>query len=230
LIALAGGLSVALIAFLAFWPGFAPNHVLVTGNRRVSSGEILRRANIARHVSIWLQNTSAITARIRAIPYIRSVSIARLPPASLTITVHERTPFAILESADQSVVIDRALRVLSPVSGGEALPSFVLPSSHVPLPGAFANGHDVVALRDAYETMAAGGVAPVMLAVDPYGELVATQSSGLRLLLGEPNDLERKVRLINAVLSQVVRGRRSVSAVDVRAPATPVVVYRVPGR
>ena len=56
--------------------------------------------------------------------------------------------------------------------------------------------------------------------------IIADISGGPRLLLGQSDDIERKVRLINAILAQVVHRQQSVSAIDVRAPATPVVVYR----
>jgi hypothetical protein len=224
--ALAGILSVAAGAFLAMWSGFDPSHVAVTGNRRVSSSEILRVADIPANRSIWLENTKAIAARIRTIPYVGVASIHRLPPASLTIAVSERVPFAVLTSDGQSAVVDRELRVLSPATGDELLPAFVLTVHGSLAPGTFVTNHDAYVLRDVYTTMASGGLTPAMLTFDRYGDIAAGISGGPRLLLGQPEDIVRKVRLVNAILVQVVRRRQSVSAIDVRAPATPVVVYR----
>ncbi|MGA2758925.1 MAG: FtsQ-type POTRA domain-containing protein [Candidatus Cybelea sp.] len=226
MIALAGVLSVAAGVFLTMWSGFDPRQVAVTGNRRVTSGEILRAADIPVNRSIWLDDTKAIAARIRAIPFVGTVSIHRLPPASFTIAVSERVPFAVVTSDDQSVVVDRALRVLCPATGNETLPAFVLALHRSLAPGTFVTARDAFVLRDVYATMASNGLTPTALTFDRYGDVVASISGGPRLLLGEPNDLARKVRLINAILAQVVRRQLSVSAVDVRAPATPVVVYR----
>ena len=226
MIALAGMLSVAAGALLTMWSGFDPSQVAVTGNRRVPSSEILRVADIPPNRSIWLDNTKAIAARIRTIPFVGTVSIRRLPPASFTIAVSERVPFATLTSAGHSVVVDRAMRVLSPVAGSDVLPSFVLSLHRSLVPGSFVTARDAFILRDVYTTMAANGLTPITLTFDPYGDVIATISGGPRLLLGEPSDLERKARLINAILVQVVRRQLSVSAVDVRAPSTPVVVYR----
>lgn len=226
MILFAGLLSVAAGAFLTMWSGFDPSQVAVTGNRRVPSSEILRVADIPRNQSIWLDDTRAIAARIRAIPFVGTVSIHRLPPASFTIAVSERVPFATLTSDGQSAVVDRALRVLSPAPGGDPLPSFVLSLHRSLTPGAFVTAREAVILRDVYTTMLSNGLTPATLSFDPYGDVIATIAGGPRLLLGEPNDLGRKVRLINAILAQVVRRQLSVSAVDVRAPSTPVVVYR----
>jgi cell division septal protein FtsQ len=226
MIALAGVLSVAAGAFLTMWSGFDARQVAVTGNRRVPSSEILRVADIPPNRSIWLDDTKTIAARIRTIPLVGTVSIHRLPPASFTIAVSERVPFATLTSDDQSVVVDRALRVLSPASGDETLPSFVLSLHRSLAPGTFVTAHDALVLRDVYTTMVSNGLTPATLTLDQYGDVVASIAGGPRLLLGEPNNLGRKVRLLNAILAQVVRRQLSVSAVDVRAPATPVVVYR----
>jgi cell division protein FtsQ len=226
MIALAGVLSVAAGAFLTMWQGFDPSHVAVTGNSRVPSSEILRAADIPPNRSIWLDNTKAMAARVRAIPYVGKVSIHRLPPASLTIAVSERVPFAILTSDGESAVVDRALRVLSPAAGGEALPSFTLALDRSLTPGTFVTARDAVVLRDVYTTLVSSGLTPTALSLDRYGDVVASISGGPRLLIGEPNNLARKVRLISAILAQVVRRQLSVSAIDVRAPGTPVVVYR----
>lgn len=224
--ALAGILSVAAGVFFTMWSGFDPSHVVVTGNRRVSSREILRVADIPANRSIWLENTKAIAARIRSIPYVGMASIHRLPPASLTIAVSERVPFAVLRSDERSAVVDRELRVLSPAAGDEALPAFVVTVRGSLAPGRFVTAHDALVLRDVYTTMASDGLTPAMLAFDRYGDIIAGIPGGPRLLLGEPDDVGRKVRLINAILAQVVRRQQSISVIDVRAPATPVVVYR----
>jgi cell division septal protein FtsQ len=226
MIALAGLLSVAAGAFLTMWSGFDARQVAVTGNRRVPSSEILRVADIPPNRSIWLDDTKTIAARIRTIPLVGTVSIHRLPPASFTIAVSERVPFATLTSDDQTVVVDRALRVLSLATGDEQLPSFVLSLHRSLAPGTFVTVRDALVLRDVYMTMASNGLTPTTLTLDQYGDVVASIAGGPRLLLGEPDNLGRKVRLINAILAQVVRRQLSVSAVDVRAPATPVVVYR----
>jgi cell division protein FtsQ len=225
-ILVAGLLAVAAGAFASTWPGFDPRNVEVVGNRRVSTDEIRSAAGIAPHVSIWLQNTGAIARRVAAIPYIGAAWIHRIPPASLRIAVTEREPFAVLESAPESAVVDRDLRVLEPATGEEPLPELVVRPGLELNPGTFAATRDAVELRDAYEQIAARKILPRTLALDRYGGLVVTLRDGLRVLFGQESDLGQKLTLVNAILAQVVRGQRRVAAIDVRAPAAPVVVYR----
>jgi cell division septal protein FtsQ len=225
-IALGGLLAAGALAFLAVWPGFYPKQIVVAGNRQVSSSEILARAQIPRNRSLWLENTAKEEARIRTIPSVATASIHRLPPATMRIVVTERAPFAILVSGPQSGIVDRALRVLGPGDDASQLPVLTLTPGLELVPGRFVTSKDALALRDVYETMNAKGIALKSLTLDKFGDLAATLPDGLRLLLGAPEDLSQKAALANAILAQVVRGARRVSAIDLRAPATPVIVYR----
>ncbi len=224
------GLIVALIAgalgFAAVYPGFDPQRVLVSGNDRVSRQEILTRASVAPHITIWLQNTGAIAQRVAEIPFIDRARVRRIPPATIRIVVTERTPFAVLRSDYDAAVVDRSLRVLEPVTDESALPVFDVGPAVVLTPGSFVHSSAAVALRAAYETMTARQLTPAELSLDRYGGLVVTLRSGLRLMLGGQSDLPQKLTLANAILSQIVTQRRRVAAIDLRAPSAPVLVYR----
>ena len=225
-IVLIGAIVVAAIAVAATWPGFAVRRIEVSGNARVPRGEILARAQIVRGRSIWLQPTIAMSRRIQEIPYIGDASIHRIPPATLRVVVTERAPFAVVHSGAETGTVDRALRVLSMGAAEAVLPAFVLPSGLGLRPGMFLARRDAERLRDAYDAMAARHIEPLALGFDRYGGLVISLRGGVRLLLGQENELAQKVTLVDAILTQVVKGQRRVAAIDVRAPGTPVVVYR----
>jgi|HubBroStandDraft_5_1064220.scaffolds.fasta_scaffold00098_12 cell division protein FtsQ len=219
-------LIVAGLAVAATWPGFTPKQVWVVGNHVVSSREILARAGIARGRSIWLQDTRGIARRIEGIPYVATASVHRIPPASMRITVSERAPFAILQSGPESAMVDRALRVLGPATEDEERPVLIVPAGLALWPGEFVTAREAVALRDAYGAISERRIIPLSLTLDRYGGLVITVRGGLRLLLGPQSDLAQKLTLVDAILAQVVHGQRRIAAIDVRAPGTPVVVYR----
>ncbi|MBV9027457.1 MAG: FtsQ-type POTRA domain-containing protein [Candidatus Eremiobacteraeota bacterium] len=224
--AFAGSAIVAAAVFLALWPGFWPHNVVVIGNRRVSTAEILAAARIAPHLSIWTQNTRVITRRIEAIPYIGTASIQRIPPASIRVNVSERAPFALVSSGSVRVLVDRSLRVLAPAEGDEMPLVFVLRPGTSLAAGAFVTSEPATEMRSAYDGMRQQGLEPVRLALDRFGGLEVTLSNGIRILAGPATDLEKKIRLVTAILAQVGDERRRIAAVDVRAPATPVLVYR----
>ncbi len=219
---LVGGLTV----FCITWPGFAPKTVTVGGNKVVPRAQIVGRAGVSTHLNLWLQNPHAIASRIEAIPYVERADVHRVPPATIAIWVTERTPFAVLRSGGDEVIVDRTLRVLGPVQPGIVLPVFDLGKAPLPVPGTFVTAAGAVALRNDYDALVGAHVIPVSLAFDRFGGLVATMSNGIKVLLGDDDDLAAKVRLIDPILAQVVRRSRRVAALDLRASGTPVLVYK----
>jgi cell division protein FtsQ len=225
LIAVGALVAAGSIAFCVTWPGFAPKAVTVGGNKVVPRAEILRRAAVSTHLNLWLQNPHTIAARVEAIPYVARAGVHRVPPATIAIWVTERTPFAVLRGGGAEALVDRELRVLGPVAPGTSLPVFDLGSAALPGAGSFDTSKRANALRDDYEALVAVHVIPVALQFDRFGGLVARMSDGIEILLGDDDDLNSKLRLIDPILAQVVHKTRRVAAVDLRAPGTPVLVY-----
>jgi cell division protein FtsQ len=226
LIAVCAVLALVALGLAASWPGFDPKSVAVTGNERVARTEILDRAAVASDQSMWFQSLGAMRARIETIPYIASASVRRLPPASIVIVVSERTPFAVVRSGDDAAVVDRGLRVLQAATGEESLPVFSVKPGVMLTPGEFLTQDGIITLRDDYEAMIAAHVSARELELDRFGGLVATVRGGIRVLLGDENDFGKKLALVDPILSQVVSNQRQVAAIDLRAPAAPVIVYR----
>ena len=218
-IAIAGG------AFAEFWPGFYPARIVVTGNVRVDRSTIVHAAAIARHRSIWLQNIRKMAARVAAVPLIDRATVKRYPPGTIAIRVTERVPFAIVRRGEESATVDDTLRVLQDAPDVSALPVFVLQGSAAFVPGAFLQSNDAIALRTVYTVLAGAGLTAAALQFDRYGQVEATTTGGIRLLLGEPANLDDKVRLCAAIVAQIVAHGRNAKTVDVRAPSTPVVTY-----
>lgn len=214
------------LAFFATWSGFDTRHVAITGNRRVTTSQVLEAAQIPINRSIWLENTGAIASRIRRIPYVDSVAIHRVPPASLRIAVRERSPMAVLQTEYDSAVIDRSLRVLEEPATMQTLPVLIVSDPLSLVPAEFVTAKDARELRDAYETLVGDGAKVKTLSLDRYGDVIAQTPEGVRLLLGAPEGLERKIALANQILAQTQRAQRKISALDLRAPTTPVIVYR----
>lgn len=220
-IVIAGAL---LFVFTA--PIFDATQVAVSGNNRVSREEILSLARLSPHSSIWLQNTAAIAHRIDAIPYIATARVARIPPSTIRIVVAERSPFAVLRSGTDTVLVDRTMRVLELGPGDGPLPVFVAEPGLALRLGDFVRAPSATELLDCYQMMKAHHLAPTQVGLDRFGGLVVTLPSGLRLLIGQQSDLAAKLTLADAILAQVAMHGRRVAAIDVRAPSAPVLVYR----
>lgn len=212
--------------YAATWPGFYPQRISVSGNRIVSAQEIAQRAHIARRQNLWLQNMRTAADRVAAIPYIRTVAIHRGLPAAVRIEVTERAPYAQLRYGAQEALVDRDLRILQIESAPEALPAFVAKGIAAPAAGTFVKDPAVVRLRDDYEALSGAHVVVASLQYDKFGDLVATMRSGIQLLLGDDRSLAQTAPLVGPILSQVGASGRKIAQVDLRAPKTPVVVFK----
>lgn len=213
--------------YAANWPGFRLAHVTVTGNLRVPRQEIVARAAILSGQNLWLQSMTAAAARVKAIPYVDDVRMHRALPAELTIAVTERKPFAIVRDGSGTFLIDRAIRVLEPGPGDTpGLPVFVELTAQMPAPGAFVRDRRLAALVADYQTLLGAHVVARQLEFDRLGNLTAVVGNGIAAELGDDADLAAKAPLIDPILSQTQRDGKRVRAVDLRAPKTPVVVYK----
>ncbi len=226
--------ALAIVLFLgaaaagaALWPGFYPREIAISGNRVVTRLEIVERAGVLPNVNMWLQNPRAIAARVEAIPYVLSASVHRLPPATIAIAIAEREPYATLRSGTRWALVDRDLRVLETAAGPlAALPELDAVPDLALAPGTSLSDTDTVALRDDYDAIAAAHVDAASVGRDKFGGLEATLRDGVELKLGSEEDLPRKLALVGPILTQVGHGGRELASIDLRAPSTPVVVYR----
>jgi cell division protein FtsQ len=213
--------------FAATWPALRPGAIVVSGNRIVTEKEILAKAAIAPEQNMWLQNTNAMAARIETIPYVAQAKIHRRLPAAFFIDVTERVPFAVVRAAGTEAIVDRNLRVLRGGDGVErGLPVLSVGNALSLAPGEFLRDEKVVRLRNDDEMLVNAHIAPDVLSTDPYGELIATLHDGVALLLGDDDDLQKKIPLVDPILAQLERSGRPIAAIDLRAPGTPIVVYK----
>lgn len=221
---LAGTVAYALYR-AATWSGFYPRHVVVSGELTVPAAEILSKAAISRRENLWLQNMGAAANRVRAIPLIGTVRIARSLPASVHVYVTERRPFAVVRAGAQSAIVDEDLRVLR-MGLQPHLVQLVISRNVALRPGIFLKQKRALRLRDDAIALATDHVMARLLRYDRFGNLVVVDSGDIQLLLGDDATLAQKVPLIEPILSQVAAHGRRISALDLRAPGTPVVRYR----
>jgi cell division protein FtsQ len=225
-LALLFGVVAAGAYFFVTWPALRPQSIYVGGNRVVPRDEILKAAAIDSRKNIWMQNTAGMRRRIEAIPYILTAEVHRRPPAGVDIIVTERKPFATLTTAGGDYEIDRDLRVLQSADANGGLSAFIVKDISSVQLGATLAQPDVRALRDDEDALANAQLAPASLSHDKYGDLVVTLHNGIRVLFGDESDLAKKIPLVNPILTQVGRAGRPISTIDLRAPGTPVVVYK----
>ncbi len=191
----------------------------------VTQREVLAAARIDRRANLWLLDTRTIAGRIEAIPYVDRVAIGRALPDRLTINVGLREPIACVQSAQRIVTVDREQRILQTGCARASAMQITLRSGNLGAPGSYANLPALATLLADGRELRAADLGVRSLGEDRFGQLVAVNERGIRLLFGTDSDLAQKVKLIAPVLA-ATRFGHAIRTIDVRAPATPTVEFR----
>jgi cell division protein FtsQ len=204
-------------------------HVGVSGAHVTPSAEIVRRAALAPRGNIWLQNLGAASARIEALPYVRTAVLRRIPPNSIAIGIVERSAVGCLVGQDGvEALVDADGRILVAGCDGGKLPRFRLATLSIPEPGSFVHDDGLARLEADARALSGDGQVYVSFAHDRFGDVDATLPNGVVVQFGAEGDLQEKARLVQPILREVAGRGGSIATIDLRAPRTPVVRYRTP--
>ncbi len=211
---------------LANWDALRPHGIEVTGNRIVSTEAVLANAQIDPQRNIWLQNVSAMQDRIESIPYVDLVRVHRYLPARVVIELDERVPVAVLKARNGDYLVDQRLRVLEVAPAGAKQPQFVMPAIAVGKVGDFLDDENLIALRNDADKVSDAHIDARSFSYDRFGDLVVDLRGGVRVLLGDQTDIEKKIALIEPILQQVGKQKRPIATVDIRALTAPTITYK----
>jgi len=226
-------LGVLLVFGLAYgaWLGinasyFRVKHLQVSGLHRVTRGDVASHAMISARSSIWLLDTGGVARRVEAIPYVLTAHVHRGLPQTVRIEISERTPDGCVRTDDgATLTIDASRRVLERGCPAMAVVYLARSVDDTP-PGHVIEDADLAQLQKDAHVLAESGERLTDFSHDKYGQLEARLADGIRVRFGDEDDLERKRRLIGPVLASLGNRLAGVTAIDLRAPATPVVERR----
>ncbi len=206
-----------LIAYLVYSPALAVRTLEVQGNQLVPEDQIAAALAPLMGISLTQIGDDDVRALLADFPPIEDVSVAAAPPSTLSVTVVERVPVAILENDGRFVLIDSEGRQLSSVPDREA----------VALP--LIDGG-----TDAVNSKVFSSIADVLAALpaDIRGRLVhasATSIDSVELKLtdgktifwGSAESNNEKARVVAALLTMKAQDP-PVNVYDVSTPSRPV--------
>lgn len=119
-----GGHSETVLTAATSRVGFAINHVEIAGNDHTSEIDVLQRIGLDGWTSMVGFDVRAARGRIAELPWVESVAVRKVYPATLAVTIVEKKPFALWQQGSQLAVIEENGEVIAPFSGGQlaALP------------------------------------------------------------------------------------------------------------
>lgn len=103
-------------------PYFRVKEIVVKGNNRLSSNQVLEWANIPLESSIFQVNLKEVAQRINSKSQIKKVEIKRVLPAKILILVEERLPFACLSRKEGLFEIGEDGVIIKRISNPSTLP------------------------------------------------------------------------------------------------------------
>jgi cell division septal protein FtsQ len=192
----------------------------------VSPDSVRAAAGISRETNVWLIDTRGAARRIEAIPYVDRATIHRgqFPKPFVELAVTVRRPTACVRGGGRDVTIDATARVLQAGCAPAALPRFDAGAAAVAAPGGTVADPEVARLLADAKTLGDANLAVRRLARDRFGGLTAVDVTGVTIQFGTDDDLAKKAALVEPVRKGV--SNRTIRAIDLRAPGTPVVVFR----
>lgn len=207
------GLAVAAVAFL---PAFRIDTVAVRGTGYVDPAAVRSAVSDARGTSILRVSTGDLERSARAVPGVRTASVRRSWPHSLTVTVTERVPLATVSEHGTTVVVDGSGVPLPDRAGtGRHLVPLAVGDGSTDPSGATRAMLDVVgslpsSLRGRVTAVTSTTASDVTLAV-------TTEHHGSKTLVwGTAQDGSLKARVTAALLEA------DGTVIDVSSPVAPV--------
>ncbi len=104
-------------AFIEHSRLFTVKKIVVTGNKRSSVAEIMKRCGIKESAKIYNVTTAAVSASLLSDPWIENVRCVKKWWGSVAITIKERTPIALVNTGEVKLVDQYG--VLLPVEPGK---------------------------------------------------------------------------------------------------------------
>ena len=221
---------VFLAALLLAWFLLIVDEIEVAGNERLASEQIVEASGLKTGRHTWLMNLGEAGERIEQNPYVAGATVARVYPDKLLITVSERGEAAVIVGLNAQAVIAPDGYVLS--IGARADYKGLIKISGMGSGGYHVgqrlgeesdfNARTLVALLAA---IYGAGVEEDIDFVDMSNPLSVfmTTTGGLKLHIGQPDDLENKLANYLAVLPKLVElGLASSGTLDLGAMGDPV--------
>lgn len=210
-------------------------HVSVHGNDHTSRQTVLAATGLGGRPLMIDVDTGRLERRLESLPWVARAAVARSWPSTITISLNERIPAAVVNTPEGDwALTDASGRVLLRSGDSTGAPS-PPPRLRVPVPtlrgleqlpraGSQLPAPAASALR------VLGALQPPLIrqvsSVDvlPDGEVALTLATGVVVQLGDAGRLKQELTATQTVLSQV--GAPSVRTIDVRVPEAPAVTRR----
>jgi cell division septal protein FtsQ len=194
----------------------------VRGTALLSEADVLQTSGLREGQSMLSLHADLVRARIERLPLVRAAKVERVPTNRIRITVVERTPAFVLETAESRWNLADDATLLGEVSGTiPELPRIRLDAAIT------ADTGDRVRSRALVDALSLWRALPGSLRT-ASASIVATMPSGLTLVrqdydirFGSLDRLGEKLDAVGLVMARVKKSGDRIVMLDVRSPFRP---------
>jgi cell division protein FtsQ len=201
---------------------FALDGIEVKGATLLSRAEVLQASGLHEGQSMLSLHADRVRARIQRLPLVRAASVQRVPTNRVRITVVERVPSFVLQTAEARWYIDDAATLLGAATGtGPSLPTILV---DLPLTADTGDRARTPALVDALKLWSAlpGSLRQPGSTIDATVPAALTLERGdYDIRFGTLDRMQEKLQAVRLVLDRVHLTHDHLVSLDVRSPARP---------
>jgi cell division protein FtsQ len=192
--------------------------IRVHGASHLTRSDVLRRAQIAVGVNVFMLDARAAERRLEADPWVVEATIAKHLPSTLVVDIQERSPVAVIESTGLLRLVAADGTLLDAADPGVSLPLIASAEASVPEPAP-------AAIRGAARAVARMTPAlrrqVVQVSILADGTLRVDMRSGAPVSYGPAVDLVAKAKALQALLRWASTQGTPIASADVRVPSAP---------
>lgn len=216
MVALACAMFAGAVAFYVS-PLARVQQVEVTGANSVSAAEIEELADL-QGASLLTMDAHDAARRIRELPMVKDVAITRSWPQTVRISIIERAPWAVWQTASTSYVVDEQGVVLPIEAPPEGLPAIVVDGASGGLVHGDIVDQDAVGLARALREQVPSQMA-INIGTFEWSDasgLTITTDAGYRVVLGDSHNMDYKLAVWREIEANLGRESMSGHVLDLR--------------
>ena len=208
---------------------FALQYINIDGNIALSDEEIVAQSGLSLGTNLFRLDAQEATVRIEMYPVVKKVEIKRKMPGTLNVMISERTTVARVIAQDGFIEVDNEGVYLKKITGcgldqlpvisGVILQEQDNPGTKLNSPGLTT----ALKLIELMDSSILQNVAEI-IAVSPESLALKTVQ-GVEVRFGKPEELERKIQIMQNLLIQneTIVNSQTVEYIDLRYDTSPVI-------
>lgn len=161
-------------------------------------------------------------------PFVASVRVGIAGIHAVRVLVRPRIPVGVVQCGSSCWEVDRQGWVVRPARSNNRLPVIEVEDGAALRPGTMVpNEAAVEALKTVWPAMA-GGLSVAKVHVDPHGNLCLNMVDGVTVQMGQPDQLDAKLRMLERIYRKEAGIGQRVSAINLSCVEAPACTPRAP--